>query len=1035
MTLAQRIVKRPILITVAFTIVVVLALYSISSIPLDLLPNSSPPYVMVTTTYMGAGPETVEKNVTKVLEKGLSSVQGMKKMSSTSSDGQSAITIEFDYGKDLDKAANDIRDKVDIVVDSLPGEADRPTIIKIDPNSMPILKAAVRGNRSPEELKKIAEDVVETMFAGTSGVAQVSVAGGREEVVRVDISRNRLEAYGITIADISSALANQNVELGAGKIVEGRTEYAIRTTGAFSDIDRDIANVPVAMRNGVPIRLKDVAEVFDGYKDVETSVHINGTPGVYVSVSKQSGQNTVSVADNLYKAIKELETILPSDIRLEIINDTSTQIRSTVNDLIMAILEGCFFTIGFVLLFLRNWRSTFIIFLSLPVAVLFTLLAMYFAGFTLNMMTMAGLLVCVGSIVAASIVILDSISVYRERGTKPLVAAHIGSQEVLIAVSAGVLTTVVAFLPIVLFINKLGMMGIMFKDMLFTIIIAQLVSLLVAVVLVPVLASRYFALTTRAEKPLKNPVLAFLDKWIDRGIEGINRGYKRLLVVCLRHRTITVLTVIALIVGSILFFLPRITIIFAPTMNENSVTLDITMPLGTPFEQTEAVVLKLADIAKNELRGVKNIIATTGETGGFFSSASNSYQGSLVVTLPSGAERIDDFTTIRSKLRAHFKGFPNASFSFQQGFRMSERRDIDLTLTSSNYDALVKTANEVLALMKSDVPEVLEPETDTDSGLPQIEVQIDRQRAASFGILVSTIAAEIRNAMKGYQATVYRKGGEEYAVWVRLQPSDRAKTVDLNRVFVLSSTGARVPLSSLVTLTKTSGLVQVHRTDQSRTIDLTGSLAPGQQANRVEARIQSLIKSRIVVPGDVFISYTGSWSEMASQAKTILAIIVLCILLVWGVMAAMYESLKDPMINLATVPIMIIGVLGIYFIMGQTLNMFTMLGIAMLIGIVVNNGILLVDCMNLLRARGAGLMEACIAGGATRFRPVLITAGSTMMGVIPMAFFPSDSANITQPIGLAVLGGMVTATIITLVIVPVVYYIVNKGDAKRKGAL
>ncbi len=1034
MTLAQRVVKRPIFITVAFTIVVVLALYSISSIPLDLLPTSSPPFVMVTTTYTGAGPETVEKNVTKILEKGLSNVQGMKSMTSTSSDGMSFITIEFDYGKNLDKAANDIRDKVDTVVDSLPSEADRPTIIKIDPNTMPIVKVAVRGNRSTEELKKIAEDIVETKFAGTSGVSQVSVVGGREEAVRVDISRNRLEAYGITISDISSALADQNVELGAGKIIEGKTEYAIRTTGAFSTIDEDIANAQIAMKNGVPIRLKDVATVFDGYKDVETSVYINGTPGVYVSVSKQSGQNTVSVANNVYKSIVQLKQVLPSDVKLEIINDTSIQIRSAINDLMQAIVEGAALTIFFVFFFLRNIKSTIIIGITLPIAILVTLLSMYFAGFTLNMMTMAGLLVSIGSIVDASIVIIDSISIYRKRGTKALVAANIGSQEVLVAVTAGVLTTVVAFLPIVMFINKLGMMGIMFKDMVFTIIISNLVSLVVAVTLVPVLASRYLPLTTRGEKPLKNPVLVFFDTLIDRGINAVNRGYRRLLISCLKHRATTVFVILALIVGSILFFLPRITIIFTPTMHENSVTLNVTMPLGTPFTQTEAVVLKFAEIAKEELKGVKNIIATSGATGGFFSTSS-SYKGSLVVTIPSGSQRIDDFMTIQKKLRAHFKDYPNASFSFQMGHPLSERKDIDVTLTSNNYDALVKTANEILVLIKSDVPEVLEPETDTNSGLPQIEVQIDRRRAASFGISVSTIAAEIRDAMKGYQSTVFRRGGEEYDVWVRLQPSDRTKTVDLNKVFVLSSSSSRVPLSSLVALKKTAGLVQVHRTDQTRTVDLSGSLAPGKQANKVEAKIQSLIKSRIIVPDDVSISYTGSWSEMASQAQTILAIIVLCIILVWGVMAAQYESLKDPIINLATVPIMIIGVLGIYFIVGQTLNMFTMLGVVMLIGIVVNNGILLVDCTNLLRARGARLMDACIEGGATRFRPVLITAGAMIIGEIPMAFFPSDNSNITQPIGLAVLGGLVTATIITLVIVPVVYYIVNMRDAKRKGTL
>jgi hydrophobic/amphiphilic exporter-1 (mainly G- bacteria), HAE1 family len=1035
MTLAQRVVKRPVLITVVYALIVIVALYSLSSIPLELMPSVSPPYVMVNTTYTGAGPETVEKTVTKIIESGISSVQGVKTMTSTSSEGSSRIVLEFNYGKDLDKAANDTRDKIDAVRDYLPDDCDTPSIYKLDPNSQPILKVALRGNRSTEELKKIAEDTVETKFEGTEGVSSVSVNGGREEAVRVDISQNRLAAYGLTITSIASALSTQNLELGAGTLTEGSTEYSIRTTGAFSTIDEDIANAQIATKDGVPILLKDVATVFDGYKDVETSVYVNGTPGVYLSVLKQSGKNTVSVVNSLYKSIKQLNTMLPSDVKLEIINDTSIQIRSTISDLVQAIIEGAILTLFFVLFFLRNIKSTIIIGLSLPIAVLITLLAMYFAGFTLNMMTMAGLLVSIGTLVDASIVVIDSITVYRERGTKPFVAATIGTQEVMVAVTAGVLTTAGAFLPILLFINQLGMMGLMFKDMVFTIIISSLVSLFVAITLVPVLASHYLPITTRKEKPLRNPTLAKVDAAIGNGIDSVNRGYRKLLNTCIHHRGATVGIVLALVLGSIVVFLPRLTLVFSPPMADNSVTLDISMPLGTRFEDTQDVVNVFADIAQKELKGVENIIATTGSSGGF-SSSSTSYSGSLTVNLPQdSSKRVDSFAAIKTKLRAHFTDYPKATFSFEEGHRMSSRSDIDVTLTSTNYTGLDKTAEEILALIKAEVPEVTEPETDTETGLPQIEVKIDRERAASFGISVKAIATEIRDAIKGYQATVYRKGGNEYDVWVRLQPADRTKAVDLNKIFVLSSDGDKIPLSSLAAIDKSVGPVKIHRTNQNRTVDITGNLAAGQQANKVEEKIKQLIKTKLTVPSDVYITYTGSWSELSGQSQNIIAIICLALLFVFGIMAAQYESIKDPFINLTTIPIMIIGVLAAYFFMGQNLSMFTMIGIIMLIGIVVNNGILLVDATNLERARGVKLMEACINGGASRFRPVIITAGSTIIGEIPMAFFASDNSAITQPIGLAVLGGMITATFITLVIVPVVYYIVNKGDARRKGTL
>jgi HAE1 family hydrophobic/amphiphilic exporter-1 len=1036
MTLSQRVVKRPILVTVAFVLIIIVALYSIRTVPLELMPTASPPYVMVSTIYIGAGPETVEKTVTKVLEASLSSVQGIKSITSTSSDGQSFITLEFNYGKDLDKAANDIRDKVDTIRDSLPDDANTPTIIKLDPNSMPIVKVAVRGNRTTGELKKIAEDTVGPKFEGTDGVSSVSVAGGREEAVRVDITQNRLEAYDLTISDIVNTLASQNIELGAGKLSEGRTEYTIKTTGAFSSVDDDIANAEIAVRDGIPILLKNVASVYNGYKDVETDVYINGTPGVYLNVMKQSGKNTVTVADGIYAAIKQLGTILPSDVKLEVINDSSTQIRGTINDLLVSIVEGAVLILFFVFFFLRSLKNTIIIGITLPIAIIITLFAMYMCGFTLNMMTMAGLLVSIGSIVDASIVIIDSISVYRERGTKPAVAAHIGTQEVIVAVSAGVLTTVVAFVPVLLFMNQLGMMGIMFRDMVFTIIISNLVSLFVAVTIVPVLASRYLPITTRSEKPLKNPVLVAIDSGIGRGIDAVNRAYRRLLTACLKHRLFTVSVIAALIAGSVVLFGPRLRIIFSPPMAENSATLNITMPLGTKFEDTQNVVEKFADIATEELKGIDNVIATTGSSGGFFSS-SLSYEGSLTINLPNdGSKRVDSFETIKTKLRAHFKDYPLVSFAFQVGHRMSERSDIDATITSNNYEGMNKAAGEILALMKSDMAgEILEPESNTVNGLPQIEINIDRERAASFGISVRTIATEIRNSIKGFAATVYRRGGNEYDVWVRLRPADRSKAVDLKNIFVMSNDGERIPVASLASIKKNAGPVTIHRTNQMRTIDLTGTLAASQQANKVEAKLQSLIKSKLTIPSDVYITYTGSWSELAGQTENLMMIVILSLLLVWGVMAAQYESLKDPFINLSTIPIMIIGVLAAYFLKGQDLSMFSLLGIVMLIGIVVNNGILLVDATNLARARGAKLMQACIEGGASRFRPVLITGGAVIIGVIPMAFFPSDNSAITQPIGLAVLGGLVTATFITLVIVPVVYYLVNKRDAKRKGTL
>jgi HAE1 family hydrophobic/amphiphilic exporter-1 len=1034
MSISQKVVARPVLILVSFALVLIVALYSLSSISLELYPSVSMPMVMVSTSYVGASPATVEKTVTKVLEGALSKVQGVKKMTSTSSDGSSIIQLRFDYSKDIDKASNDIRDKIETVSAALPDDAGTPTIMKMDPNSQPIIKIAIRGNRSAEELKVVSEDTIEPKLLQPDGVSSADTYGGRTNIVRVDVSQDRLAAYGITMASIAGALGQQNVELGAGKITDGDTEYTVSTSGAFSNVEDDIANASIATRNGVVIRLKDVAKVYDGYEDASNTVYINGEPGVYVSVMKQSGKNTVQIANGVYKTIKSLEKALPSDIKLVIVEDSSTQIRSTVSDLIKAIIEGAILTMIFVFLFLRSVKSTVIIGVAIPLSVLTTLLCMYFAGLSLNMMTMAGLLVSIGNIVDSSIVILDNTFKYRERGAKPTIAAVLGSQEMMVAVTAGILASLSVFLPLVLFSSQIGQMGLMFKPMIFTIIISHIVSWFVAVFLVPVLSSRVLPLTTRAERPLRNPVIIAIDNAISGAIDGLIALYKKALVACLRHRLATIGAVVILLVGSCVYFLPRLTIVFSPMMGSSSVSLSITMPLGTKFESTQKVVSDFADIAKKELKGVSNIIATTGAGGGFSSSASSN-KGTLSVSLGTGKAKGDSYSAIQSKLRAHFKGYPSVSFSFSEGNRMQQNSDIDILLTSNNYAELSKTAKGIVALMKSDVAEVLEPASDYNDGQPEVEVVIDRQRAYSFGLNISEVATALHHAIKGYTVTTYSKGGEELSVVMRLQASDRERIADMDKIFLVGGDSQKVPLSSIATVKKGSGPVQINRTNQARTIEVTANLAKGQQANQVEAKIQKLVKQKLAISSDVYVSYQGSWSEITDTAGNFGIVIILAILLVFCVMAAQYESFKDPFINLFTIPLMLIGVLAAYSLNGQNLSMFTLVGIVMLTGIVVNNGILLVDYTNLLRSRGMGLMEACVQGGASRFRPVIMTAGATILGVVPMAFFPSESASMTQPIGLAVVGGLTSATFITLLLIPVIYYLVNKRQAAKENAL
>ncbi len=1030
--IAKRVVNRPVLISVLFAIVMIVGLFLVPNLAIDLFPDIDFPMIVVSTTYEGAGPQSVEKSVTKVLESALVSVNGLKEISSTSSEESSTIMLEFEYGTDLDARTNDIRDKIDTVRDNLPDDADSPQIRRMDPSSMPIIKIAVRGDRTPEELREIAENQIQDKLEQVDGVAQANVYGGRDKIVRVDLSQNRLEAYKLTITELAATLAKENLELGGGSITEGLKNYSIRTTGEYPDI-RSIADTIVSTSNGATVRLSDIGNVAMGYADETSSVLINGEPSVYLSVRKQSGTNSVNVADAVYAKIDEVAKALPTGITLEIVDDNTDQIRDTISEIVSSLLQGAVLTMAVLFVFLRTWNTTLIVGISIPFSVLITLLAMHLAGITLNMMTLTGLLLGVGMIVDASIVVSENIYNYRERGVKPDVAAILGSQEMIAAITSSTLTTVVVFLPIYLYKNKLEMIGAMFQELTFTIVISLLASLIVAIFLVPVLASRYLVIQTRTQKPLRNKLIARVDTAINNAFEGLYAAYDRALAFVMKHRPATTVVVIAAFAGSVLA-MGKMNVIFTPPMHEDSVTLNVTLPLGTRYEDTKAVMEQLQAVAQEDLVGVKNLIVNIGSTTGFGSSSAATYKGQLTVKADGEDPDADRSEDIKAKLRAHFQDFPNATLAFStgRGEQIAGGQAIDLVLKIEDLDEGLAAANDILDLIAAKVPSVIDPTIDMEEGLPEVEVVIDRDRAYSFGIPVSAIANEVSAAIAGKTATIYREDGNEYYVSLMLQEEDRLKIPDLQRIFLKSSVGSLVSLSNLATVRKGTGPVSINREDQARVIHLTADIARGSRADKVEAEIKRAIADNYVIPEGITISYEGQWASIVKQIWLYAIIGALAIMLVYAVMAGQYESFSDPFINLFTIPLMMIGVVGIYLISGQSISMFSIIGIVMLVGIVVNNGIVLVDYTNLLVNRGMSVREACAAAGGSRLRPVLMTTLTTIFGLVPMAFFPSRGATMVQPIGLTVIGGLTSSTLITLFFIPVMYSFVNRKHVAKE---
>lgn len=1025
MSISRKILDHPILVLIVFVLLSAVGLFTLKNVAIGLFPDVDSPYVMVFTSYTNAGPEAVEKTVTRVLEPALVSVNGLKKLTSTSSESSSMVTLEFNYGTDIESAVNDIRDKLGRVTRNLPDNAGSPTIFRMSGDSMPIMRIAVRGNRSVDDIKQIAEDSIVDILEQADGVAEASVNGGKKKCVRVELEQNRLAAYGFTVTQVSAALAKQNLELGGGKLNEGRKDYVVRTTGEFTSIE-DINNTVIATRNGYDVKLSDLGSAFMGYEDQSREVFINGEHGVYVSVTKQSGSNSVTVANNVYEKIDQLKKILPSDVTMEIISDDTESIRDTISTLVDSCWQGLLLAVIVLFIFLQNFKSTIIIAISIPLSIVITLLCMNFAGITLNMMTLTGLILGVGMIVDASIVMIDNIYSYRSRGAKPKIAAILGSQEMVTSVLSGNLTTICVFIPFLLFMKDLGMMGQMFKGIIFTIVIALISSLLVAIFLVPVLAGKFLPLSNRAEKPVTNPVLKFLYGTFEKGIQAVTKLYRKILKASLSYRLVTIVIAVCTLVVA-LAMLPTLGMNMMPSGKDDNVQLNITMPIGTPLSETRHVALAFEEIVKQNVTTYKTLTTTIGSTG---RGGNSSNKASVQVILPESSQQVETAAQVQAMLRSHFADFAGARFNFQAGFRgQMMGADLNIAIRSDDLDKALEVA-EVFSDAMNEIAVIGDTNIDTERGLPQVEVVLDRERAYSFGVDVASVAKEINYAINAITATSYRKDGKEYSVEVMYRPEDRQNVVDLEAMYV-TGTGGRVAVSNFASLRRGLGPVTIRRENQSRIVHVTASILSKDNANLVEQAIRDKVAESYIIPDNVSVSYEGSWSDTQKQMKIYLAIIVMAILLVFGVMAATYESFKAPLINLGTIPFLVIGVAFIYKIIGQPLSIMSMVGMIMLVGIVVNNGIILVDYTSLLRNRGMEMMEACLEAGCSRLRPVLMTTLTTILGMLPMCFATEGQAAMVQPIGVAVVGGLTSSTFVTLLVIPVLYSLVMKGKVKK----
>ncbi|MDR0525789.1 MAG: efflux RND transporter permease subunit [Spirochaetaceae bacterium] len=1026
MSISEYSVKRPVTIVVLYALAMGIAATLVPHIAVDLYPSIANPVLSVSTSFPGAGPEDVEQNITIPLERQLATSKGLVTMTSSSSFQSSSINLNFGYGHDMDKAVTDAQTLVNRLANSLPDGAGSPTVRRFDMSAMPIMQLAVRGDFPSEQLRLLAEEEILSEFERIEGVAAASVRGGTTQFVKVAVSLNRLAALNLTLSDINTALKGQNVLSSGGNLTRGEREYQLLTKQELANIDqiKRLVVKTVSLTGGRTqvVRLEDVAEVKFDYNDNAARIYVNGQPGVYIQINSESGSNQVQVSDRVRAALGDINKSLPQGVSVQVLTDNTTLIRSTMSQVYKNAVQGALLAMGILFLFLRNVKGTIIIGLSIPVSILLTLMCMAVFGFTLNLLTMTGLILGLGMTVDASIVILDNVHSYRLRGAKSNIAAVLGSQEMVRAIVTSTTTTLCVFLPLIIYRNDLEMMGQMFKDLIFTVVISLVCSLGVALTLVPSLCGSILRLDTRKQKPLRFKFMRDIDEGMDRFFLSLDNAYKIAIDYCLNHRLL-VIGLIALITVFSFMQLGDIGMnLFFRANSDDMISFSVTLPQGTPLSVTEGVLQEIEGMARKNVQGYRDIVITAQTNG----------SGSIMITLPPPAEQLDKPSDISRKLTPLINAIPGVQSSVRAGRSMGTTSAVEIAVSSKDNDALARTANDIKAIMIKYLPEIEEPTVNLTEGAPQLEITIDKDRAAALGISMSAIAQEVKTAIDGTTATTISKGDKTTNVNVMLQDSDRKGLPNLDAIFVMSRAGYRIPLGNVVKVSEGRAPTSIRRENQERVLRITGNLPAGIAATDMQKRLEETVKQYLIPQDSVTVRYVGEAQEIQKYNTRFLFIIAAAVFLVFGLMASQFESFVDPLIIFFSIPLLFIGVIWIYKIGNEAMSVFSMVGIVALVGVVVNNGIVLVDYTNTLRARGMMVREACLEAGRNRLRPIMMTGLTTIISMIPIAFFPGPGAATIQPIGKTFVGGLSVSFFMTLLITPVMYSILNARHDKKR---
>ncbi len=1020
-------VKRPVMTSLVFVAVVILGLFSLNKLPIDLLPNIETNTIMVLTSYEGASASDIETNVTRPLENTLNTVSNLKNIRSVSRENRSMITLEFNFGDDIESLTNDVRDKLGLVKSFLPDGVSEPVIFKFSTDQIPVIMLSATASKSLPALYKILDDNVANPLARVKGVGSVSITGAPEREVQVFVDPAKLEAYRITIETIAQMIRAENVNTPAGVMDVGSDTYSLRVNGEFRDAN-ELKQIVVGTSGGRSVFLSDVADVRDDLQERVQESFTNGKQGATIVVQKQSGANTVNIADDVIKALPEIKRNLPADVELSVIIDTSENITQTINGLTETVLYAFLFVAIVVLAFLGRWRATVIIVITIPISLISAFIYLGGTGGSLNIISISALSVAIGMVVDDAIVVLENITTHIEKGSRPKSAAVHGTNEVAVSVIASTLTLIAVFFPLTLIT---GMAGVMFAQLGWMVTIIMTVSTISALTLTPMLSSQLLRLNpkrTKAFEYVYKPIQNMLDKLDVKYGQFVNWG--------VRHRKTM------LLLATVFFFVSLVPMAFVgtefiPAQDNSRIAATIELPVGTRTEITKATAMDLLELWKKKYPELSMINFSVGQASSSNVWGSMQNNSSNIISMNMSMldlnERERSMFEITDSMRMDLERMPEIQKSTiiaGGGMNMmGGQSTLDVEIYGFDFEKTDKIAHELSEKIAT-IPGLVNVAVSREQYKPEYQIEFDREKLALNGLNIATASNFLRNRINGLTASLFREDGEEYSIKVVYAPEYRQSIESIENILIYNNQGQAVRLKDLGKVVEKFTPPSIDRKNRQRLVTVASTVS-GTTIDKAVEQINANL-AKMVIPTDVYVEVGGTYKEQQESFADLSMLLLIIILLVFIVMASQFESFTSPLIIMFSVPFGISGVILALAISGNTLNMMSFVGLIMLVGIVVKNGIVMVDYINLNRERGMGIIQSVVNGGKSRLRPVLMTTLTTVLGMLPMALTNSAGSEIWKSMAITVIGGLSVSTVLTLVLIPVIYAVFGSFGLKRQ---